>query len=285
MSRKKLIPLAVSIIFQLALALPGQATVETNTVLSFKSSGSPVDTAASSDGHWFFVLTSQGKVEIYDTDGALKETITIDEPADSITSSPTGDALFLSNKATGAITKMEVNFIQNIDIAGAPFKGPEKAPVVIIVFSDFQCPYCSRVTPLLDEVRKQYPNEVKVVHKQFPLQSHKFAMQAAIATLAAHRQGKFWEMHDKIFENQASLNDAKVIELAKAIGLNMDKFTKDSKDPQLRKQVQTDLQSGIKAEVRGTPTLFINGRRVNARNLEGLKAMVDAELNKVKKGK
>ena len=282
MSRKKLISLVSCLGLQLALALPAQAIVETNTVLSLKSSGSPVDTTMSADGHWFFVLTSQGKVEIYETNGTLKDTIKIDAPADRIASSPTGEQLFLSNKATGAITIMAVNFIQNIDTAGAPFKGQEKAPVVVVVFSDFQCPYCARVSPLLDEVLKQYPKDVKVVHKNFPLQSHQFSLPAAIAALAAHRQGKFWEMHDKIFENYNALSDEKFSEFAKALGLDMDKFTKDSKAPQTRKQVQLDLQDGIKAEVRGTPTIFVNGRRLNARSFDDMKALIDAELKKVK---
>ena len=282
MSRKKLISLVSCLGLQLALALPAQATVETNTVLSLKSSGSPVDTTMSADGHWLFVLTSQGKVEVYEANGTLKDTIKIDVPADQIASSPTGEQLYLSNKATGAITIMAVSFIQNIDTAGAPFKGPEKAPVVVVVFSDYQCPYCAKVSPLLYEVLKQYPKDVKLVHKNFPLQSHQFSLPAAIAALAAHRQGKFWEMHDKILENYRTLSDERFSEFAKAVGLDMDQFAKDSKDPQTRKQVELDLQSGIKAEVRGTPTIFVNGRRLNARSFDDMKALIEAELKKVK---
>jgi len=279
---KKLSSLVLCLGLQLPLALPAQATVETNSIRSLKSSGSPVDTAVSADGHLFFVLTSQGQVEIYEMNGALKDTIKIDGPADRIASSPSGDQLFLSDKATGAINMVAVNFIQDIDTAGSPFKGPEKAPVVVTVFSDFQCPYCAKVSPLLDQLLAQYPKDVKVVHKNFPLKNHQFAMPAAIAALAAHRQGKFWEMHDKIFENSATLSDEKFTEFAKALGLNMDKFSKDSKDPQLLQGIQADLQNGLKAEVRGTPTIFVNGRRVNTGGLDGLKTLVEAELKKVK---
>lgn len=281
MSGKKLMPLVFCLCVQLALALPVQAAVETNTLQSLKSSGSPVDTTVSADGHWFYVLTSQGKVEIYEAaSGTLKDTIKIDAPADRIASSPTGEQLFLSNKATGAITILAVDFIQKIDITGAPFKGPENAPVAVVIFSDFQCPYCAKVSPLLDEVLKQYPKDVKVVYKNFPLQMHQFALPAAIAALAAHRQGKFWEMHDKILADYTTLSDEKLNGFAKAIGLDMEKFAKDNKDPQLRKQVQLDLQDGMKAEVRGTPTIFVNGRRLNARNFDGIKTLIDAELKK-----
>jgi len=282
MPMKKVCSLVLCLALQLPFDLPAQATVETNTTKSIKSSGSPVDTAVSADGHYFFVLTSQGQVEIYEMTGTLKDAIKIDGPADRIAVSPAGDQLFLSDKETGKITLVAVNFIQNIDTAGAPFKGPEKAPVVVTVFSDFQCPYCAKVSPILDQLLAQYPKDVKVVHKNFPLKNHQFSMPAAIAALAAHRQGKFWEMHDKIFENYSALSDEKITEFAKALGLDMDKFAKDSKDPKLQQEVQADLQSGLKAEVRGTPTVFINGRRVNAGTLEGMKPLIDNELKKIK---
>ncbi len=282
MPLRKLSPFILCLGLHLLLALPTMAAVETNTIRSLKSSGSPVDTTVSADGHYFFVLTSQGQVEIYELNGTLKDTIKIDGPADRIVSSPSGDQLFLSDKASGAISVVAVNFIQNIDTDGSPFKGLEKAPVVVTVFSDFQCPYCAKVSPLLDQVLSQYPKDVKVVHKNFPLKNHQFSMSAAVAALAAHRQGKFWEMHDKIFENYSALNDEKFTEFAKSLGLDIDKFAKDSKDTKLQQEVQADLQNGLKAEVRGTPTIFVNGRRVNVGGLEGVKALVDTELRKVK---
>lgn len=279
---KKLSSIVLCLGLQLPLAMPSQAAVETNTIRALKSSGSPADTAVSADGHFFFVLTSQGQVEVYEMNGTLKDTIKIDGPADQIASSPAGDQLFLSDKASGEIRLVAVNFIHNIDTTGSPFKGPEKAPVVVTVFSDFQCPYCAKVPPLLDQVLKQYPKDVKVVHKNFPLKSHQFALPAAIAAMAAHRQGKFWEMHDKIFENYSVLSDDKFTELAKALGLNMDKFSQDSKDPKLQQEIQAELQSGLKAEVRGTPSIFVNGRRVTAGGLEGMKALIETELQKIK---
>lgn len=262
--------------------IPARAAVETNTLLSVKSSGSPVDVASSADGHWFFVLTSQAMVEVYDTKGTLTASFKLEAPADSIASSPTGEQLFLADKASGTIKVVAVDFIQEIDTKDAPFKGAEKAPVELVLFSDFQCPYCSRVTPLLEEVRKAYPTNVKIVFKNFPLQSHQVALPAAIAAMAAHRQGKFWQMHDKIFANNSSLSPDKFTAFAQEIGLNMEQFAKDSADPAVRMRVQQDLQNGIQAGVRGTPTLFVNGRRVNQRSLDGIKAMIDEELKKGK---
>ena len=282
MSSKKLCSLVVGLGLLLP-ALPARAAVETTTVLSLKSAASPVDTAASADGRWFFILTDKGQVEIYEANGTLKETIKLEAPADRIAVSPTGEQLYLTDKASAATTVVALSFVQEINTTGAPFKGPEKAPVVLALFSDFQCPYCARVTPLLDQVLKEYPTEVKVVFKNFPLQSHQLAIPAAMAAMAAHRQGKFWEMHDKIFANSSSLGPEKFSEFAKAIGLNMEQFAKDSSDPVLQMQVKADLDNGVKADVRGTPTIFVNGRRLNERGLEGIKALIDAELKKVKK--
>lgn len=282
MSNKKLYSVVLCLGLPLLLSLPARATVETKTIQSMQSAGTPADMATSADGHWLFVLTTQGQVEIYETSGALKATVKISGPADKIACSPTGDLLYLSDKATGVIKVVSLNFIHMIDTAGSPFKGPEKAPVEVVVFSDFQCPYCARVGALMDEVLKAYPKEVKVVFKNFPLQSHQQSMPAALAALAAHRQGKFWEMHDMIFDNYATLSEERLTDFAKALGLDMEKFDKDRKDPQLDKQVHADLQSGGKAEVRGTPTIFVNGRLLNSRSFSGAKALIDEELGKSK---
>lgn len=271
---------AMGLVFTLSNSAP--AAVETNIVTTINPSAKPVATAVSADGRWFFVLTGKGTVDIFETTGKLKDTIKIEGKADSIASSPSGDRIFLSDKGAGKVSVVAIDFVQNIETAGAPFKGLEKAPVAVVVFSDFQCPYCAKVSPFLDQVLALYPKDVKIVHKNFPLQSHQLSQPAAIAAFAAHRQGKFWEMHDKIFENLSNLSQEKFTEFAKAIGLDMDKFAKDSSDPQLRQQVQLDLQNGIAAEVRGTPTIFVNGRRLNERSMDGIKSLIDAELAKVK---
>jgi protein-disulfide isomerase len=134
--------------------------------------------------------------------------------------------------------------------------------------------------PLLEQVLKQYPKEVKVVFKNFPLRSHDLAKPAAIAAWAAGQQGKFWEMHDLIFANYNKLSEAKLTEFAQQIGLNMEQFNKDLLNPAAEQRIQADLENGIEAGVRGTPTLFVNGRRVQNRSLAGLKNMIEAELPK-----
>ncbi|HEV8336941.1 MAG TPA: thioredoxin domain-containing protein [Candidatus Polarisedimenticolia bacterium] len=178
------------------------------------------------------------------------------------------------------------NKVYKIDTLGSPVRGPKSAKVTIVLFSDYQCPYCARVEPLLKQVLDAYPKQVKLVFKQYPLSFHQNARPAALASLAAMKQGKFWEMHDKIFENQASMADAqgklRFSEFAKQIGLNVPLFEKTMKDPALEQIIAKDLRDGADAAVTGTPSLYLNGRKVNDRSLEGFKRMIDAELTGAK---
>jgi len=130
----------------------------------------------------------------------------------------------------------------------------------------------------------QYPNDVKLVFKNFPLTSiHKSAMKASLAALAANQQGKFWEYHTELFKNFNKLSDEKFDEIAQSVGLNMEQFKEDLENPALTALVQRDLGDGGKAGVRGTPTIFINGRLLKQRSLPGFKQVIDAELAKIKK--
>jgi protein-disulfide isomerase len=133
----------------------------------------------------------------------------------------------------------------------------------------------------VDEVLKAYPKDLKFVYKQFPLTSiHQNALNASRASLAAHKQGKFWEMHDKLFANQQALQPDKLKEYAQQIGLDMAKFEADMASPDIQKQIDEETKVAQAAQVSGTPTLFVNGKRVTDRSVEGLKAMIDEALKK-----
>jgi protein-disulfide isomerase len=131
-------------------------------------------------------------------------------------------------------------------------------------------------------VLKKYPENVKLVHKNFPLSKHKFAVKAAKAALAADKQGKFPEFHDKLFKNQKSLNDATVQKIATELGLDMVRFNKDKNDPGFQRLITRDTREARLAGVRGIPTIYINGKRLNSRSLKGIQQMIDAELQKNK---
>jgi len=138
--------------------------------------------------------------------------------------------------------------------------------------------------PLLEQVLDKYPNDVRLVFKFFPLTSiHKMAMGAASAAFAAKEQGKFWEFHDKLFADNRKLSDQKFEEIAGRLKLNMEKFNQDRKSKKTQFAIQQNIREGAMAGVRGTPTIFINGRRLKKRNLAGFSAIIDDELHKVKR--
>jgi len=129
-------------------------------------------------------------------------------------------------------------------------------------------------------VLNKYPNEVKLVIKHFPLRNHKFARKAATAALAANEQGKFWEFHHKLFGNYKVLNDSKIQDIAKELGLDMEKFNKDMNSPVIAKLINRDLRNGRQVGVRGTPTIFVNGKISKKRGLSGFSDMIEAELKR-----
>jgi protein-disulfide isomerase len=132
---------------------------------------------------------------------------------------------------------------------------------------------------LVDEVLKDYAKDVKFVFKQFPLTTiHPYAMGAAKASLAAHRQGKFWEMHDLLFENARELQSEKLVEYAKQLKLDVKKFEADLNSPDIQRQVDEEMRLAQSADVRGTPTIFVNGKRLMTRTKEGYKAVIDPLL-------
>lgn len=123
---------------------------------------------------------------------------------------------------------------------------------------------------------------MKLVFKNFPLRNHKFARPAAIAALAANKQGKFWELHDQLYENYNRLSDQKIREIAQQVGLDMEKFDKDMKDPKLKAIVERDFQEGARVGVRGIPTIFVNGRQLRNRSFQGFQAAIEKELAREK---
>ena len=135
---------------------------------------------------------------------------------------------------------------------------------------------------MFEQVLAKYPTEVKLVFKNFPLTSiHKDAMNAGAAALAAHAQGKFWEYHDKLFAEKR-LTDEALVEYARQLGLNLDKFNHDRKSREIQQAVAEDGRDGMQAGVRGTPTIFINGRRLKQRSLEGFAEIIEEQLAKKK---
>jgi len=173
------------------------------------------------------------------------------------------------------------NTIYEVPVGSSPIKGNAKAPVKIVLFSDFQCPFCSRVGPTLVELEKKYGDKVAIVFKHQPLPFHKDAPLAAQASMAAHQQGKFWEMHDVMFANQRALTPEDLEKYAQQIGLNMERFKQDLNSEKIKAAIEEDKALGAKVGARGTPTLFVNGHKiVGAQPASAFEPLIDAELKK-----
>lgn len=173
--------------------------------------------------------------------------------------------------------------IVEVSAAEAPFKGPKDAPITIVEFSDFQCPFCKRILPVLAQLLEQYAGQVKLAFRDFPLVSiHAQAQQAAEAAHCAGDQGKFWEYHDLLFAKQEALPTANFAAYAKTLGLDSKAFQACLDSRKFKAKVERDNADGVKAGVSGTPAFFINGRLLSgAQPLEAFKAVIDEELERL----
>ena len=161
----------------------------------------------------------------------------------------------------------------------APGFGPEAAPVKVVEFSDFECPFCSRAATAVHQLKEKYGEKVRFVFRQFPLPMHSHAHGAAQAALAASAQGKFWEYHDVLFQNQQSLDRAALEGHAKTAGLNLAQFKQALDAEKFKEQVDQDMKLGEQAHVQGTPTMFVNGDRVdNPSDFAAIAGMIDSAL-------
>lgn len=174
------------------------------------------------------------------------------------------------------------NKIYSISVGQSPVKGEAKAKITIVEFSDIQCPFSKKFHPVFANAVNVYPKDVKFIFKNYPLNFHDQAKPAAKALFAAKEQGKYWEMLDLLFANAESLSDAKYKELAASLKIDTVRFVKDlkEKDTQWEKLIAADMEEGKKAEVMGTPTFYLNGKRTEARTAEELKKEIDQILKK-----
>jgi protein-disulfide isomerase len=186
-----------------------------------------------------------------------------------------------SMPAGGGRPAVDPNRVYELPIAGSAVKGPKDAPVTLVEFSDFQCPFCARSTTFADELVAAYPKDLKLVYKHLPLtQIHPNAMPAAKASVAAQNQGKFWEMHDELFAIYKELTPEKIRGVAEKIGLDLAKFDADLADPKTEARVREDMKLAQDVSVTGTPTFFLNGKRLTTRDVPTVKSLIDEALKK-----
>ena len=155
------------------------------------------------------------------------------------------------------------NKVWDIPDEDSPVFGNTTNPKLTIVeFTEFQCPYCSRIAPVMQDLNKKYPDKIKFVYKHFPLSFHSNAQPAAAAAIAAHKQGKFWEYRYALAPHSRELGDSIFVAVAKEVGLNIEQFKKDMVlDSAMKARIDKDFQLGVKVGVQGTPNFYINGKR------------------------
>lgn len=177
-------------------------------------------------------------------------------------------------------TRFAPDEVKTVDIEGSPFKGKKDAVVTIVEWADFECPYCGAVAPLLNNTVKKYPDHVKVVFKNYPLTIHKHALGAARASVAAQKQGKFWEMHALLFANGSQLSDD-FTPFAKQLNLDLKQFKKDFESEETADRVTADKKQADKLDLQGTPLIYINGRNFSGgpfRPAEDLDPWIQLEI-------
>ncbi|MCQ2109021.1 MAG: thioredoxin domain-containing protein [Fibrobacter sp.] len=156
----------------------------------------------------------------------------------------------------------EANKVWDIPVEDSPVFGPDNAKLTIVEFTEFQCPYCSRIAPTVKDLMAKYPNDIKFVYKHFPLSFHPNARPAAAASIAAQKQGKFWEFRYALAPHSSRLSDSIYVEVAKEVGLNIEQFNKDREmTDEMNARIQKDFDLGAKVGVQGTPNFYINGKR------------------------
>ena len=163
--------------------------------------------------------------------------------------------------------------------AKGPARGPPSAPVTLVEFSDFQCPFCGKAHDTVEQVMQTYAGKVKLVFRHFPLDFHKNAEKAAEASMCANEQGKFWEYHDVLFKNQQTLEVPQLKDHAKDVGLDTASFSACLDSGKYKKAIDEDMAAGQRVGVTGTPAFFVNGVMINgAQPFDEFKKVIDQEL-------
>jgi protein-disulfide isomerase len=154
---------------------------------------------------------------------------------------------------------------KTIPLEGSPSRGPDTAAVTLVEFADFECPFCQRIAPKLDEIWESRKTSMRFVYKFMPLAMHPHSEPAARAAIAAQAQGKFWEMHHELFANGGRLEDSDLRGYARAIGLDLDRFLADMRSPATTARLEADRQVADAIGVNATPTIFINGHEYDSK--------------------
>ena len=257
----------VVLVIGILLWQPCSAEVDLEILRSIAVDGTPVDVVVSEDGHWIYVLTDAARLLVYSREGTLQGAVAVPPGSQRMAGSPEEDVLLVTNNNDRTVQAIRVNLQHDFTSAQSPTKGPSDAPVTLTLFTDFECSYCARLAPVLDQVHQQYPEKVRIVFKNFPLRMHRFAVPAALAGLAANDQGQFWPFHDRLFENYNQLNAQKIEAIREALGLDAERFRSPHERPGLEGSYPSG-SGGRKCGRRARHTDRFHQRQENAKSLD-----------------
>lgn len=196
-------------------------------------------------------------------------------------------AVFLSRESSTSTSASSMPS-GSLDFSGGRVRGPADAPVKLIEFGDYQCPSCGFYAPIVLEILRRYPNQVQLEFRHYPIVNiHQWAMPAAMAAEAAGDQGKFWEMHDLLYQNQEKWSrspnaESEFLSYAAQLALNINQFMQGTRSPSVQQRIMKDVTFAVENKVDATPTFFINGEKVrtNPRNASEFSKLIEAELAK-----
>jgi protein-disulfide isomerase len=263
-------------------ALPAGAKVEWEMLKDISLDDAPKDIIITRDGTTAYILGEQSIILFSLQENRVIETIPLKAAFSNIALAPDETTLFLTSPQSKQISLMQIAQVYEIEAGKSPVIGKAKAPVSIVAFLDYQCPYCARVYPTLKQLLEKYPKDVGLIIKHYPLPMHRFAEKAAQAALAAEKQNKYDKLTEVLFANFSKLNDQTIQQYAQEAGLDVKKFEKDMTDSSVNEIISADKQLAQKLKVRAVPTIFINGAAAKGRTVEAFSQMVEQELKKKK---
>jgi len=237
----------------------------------------PLSIVQAKDARRVFVLCEDAKVRIFSTNGRKEGELPVGPDVRGIEVAPDGESLYLLSGDKKRVTVVDMVLAKTIDLVGAPVLGAAEAPVTLVVFSDFECPWCIKEFPVLQKLLAQNKDKLRIVFKHFPLPTHPQAEAAALAAIAAQMQGRFWPMHDALFAGLPWTPET-IRSAALKAGLEMELFKLDQAGPEATARLAKDRKDARLAGVASVPALFINGYPAKSRTLASLQSMVDGIL-------
>lgn len=283
MRTKKLIALFTIAAIVFSIAAVCQAEVDFKVIKRLKLESTPLDVKISKSGRWLYVLTQNGQLKVYSYHGAFIGKMAVGQAYDQIEPGVIDEQIYLKNSKQNSIEVLEVTYDHSISVTGSPYKGRKDAPIVIVDYTDFQCPYCARLVPTFAELLKRYPDKIKIVYKNYPLKGHKFARKAASAAMAAYLKDKFWPFHDRLFAHYHNMSDEVIKNIRKELKLDTVEFETLMNSPKVERMINRDITEGKNIGVRSTPTVFVNGRMQKNKRLDGFIKTIEKELQALKK--